>query len=433
MQEDAVKHVVACIRSGQPLTYLAGYAGSGKSSILPFILEALGYAPEKVWFAAPTAQAAKVMRSKLKAQKYPKHETTTCHSAIYRARPAPIATLESDLANHDELLAQQIASGVDPHKIETQKKLVSRLKEELHNAYREDKINFQLNPDSPVQLCDLIVIDEASMVGATMRDDLMSFGVPILAMGDPGQLPPVEDKVGLTAGKPDFFLSEIHRQALDNPIIWLSMLAREGKELPHGKHGTTVEVMLRKSFQEVYTDINTRPTFLVGMNKTRWATNQLLRQDFGFVQKAGDWVGPKAGEPLIIKKNIREYPNLVNGTHCRAISSAELVKGQAKFQLSFEDDEETTYNHKDVYQGLFEEHFLRKQGEFTAPLPVGYRARKNSIVADWGFACTVHSFQGSQADDVVLIDESSVFRQDARKFLYTGITRAAETLKVLVP
>lgn len=437
-QETAVKEIVHSIKDGQPLTTLTGYAGSGKSTILPFILETLGYDPDKVTFCAPTGKASKVMRSKLKAQQYPNHHAGTIHSAIYRAKPAPIATLETDLYNHQEALSEaQIIchnSGGDPDRdpvIVKQRKLILRLQEELSAAYREDKINFQLNPDSPIQLSQLIVIDEASMVGSRMAADLMEFGVPIFAMGDPGQLKPVDDTPGLLANDPDFFLSEIHRQAKDNPIIWLSTLAREGKNLPLGKHGEQAEVLKRKDWDPVF-DRDNVPQFLIGTNKTRWKINQMMREELGIVEDMRERVGPQAGEPLIVCKNNRDHPNLVNGTECVATSTAELVSGESTLTLSFEDDEGVEYQNKTVFQGLFEEHYSRRAKGFTCDESVAWRARKRSIEMDWAYGITVHKSQGSQWDEVVLIDESHMFRDDADNHLYTGVTRAAEKLTVLI-
>jgi ATP-dependent exoDNAse (exonuclease V) alpha subunit len=68
----------------------------------------------------------------------------------------------------------------------------------------------------------LAIIDEVSMVNEEMANDLMSFDVPILVVGDPGQLPPIEGAGYFTNREPDIFLREIHRQAADNPIIRLA-------------------------------------------------------------------------------------------------------------------------------------------------------------------------------------------------------------------
>jgi exodeoxyribonuclease-5 len=96
---------------------------------------------------------------------------------------------------------------------------------------------FTLNEDSAVKDAKLVIIDECSMVGAELAHDLLSFGVKILVLGDPAQLPPVQDAGFFTNRKPDFMLTEVHRQARDNPIIRMSMDVRAGKGLEHGDFG----------------------------------------------------------------------------------------------------------------------------------------------------------------------------------------------------
>ena len=50
---------------------------------------------------------------------------------------------------------------------------------------------------------------------------------------------------------------------------------------------------------------------------------------------------------------------------------------------------------------------------------------------DFGYAITVHKSQGSQWDNVLLMDESMKFKRNASKWLYTGLTRAAKQIKVV--
>jgi exodeoxyribonuclease-5 len=442
-QGDAVRTVVSRLRGAYPerLTYIGGYAGTGKSTILPFILEELGFEPHQVAFVAPTGKAAKIMRNKLKAQRYPNSIATTIHSAIYRAKPAPVGQLEAELYAKQSERQQAIAGGGDPHKVVQLSSAIQRLEADLDNLYNEDRINFQLNVDSPIKLAQVIVVDEASMVGQSMTDDLMSFDVPIIAMGDPGQLPPVQDKPGLTKGRPDFFLTEIHRQAADNPIIKLATLARQGKDLPIGDYKNDAgevraQVMYRSDFDPEPMLASARaglkgiepetiPQVLCGTNRTRWRLTRMFRE--------GLPSGPVAGEPLIVRKNSKEHPALVNGALARCITDeVHLEPGKNTCQMTFEDEDGATYTDKAVFQGLFEEHYTTKKNSFSSDSRSAYKAKMRSIQLDFGWVLTVHNYQGSQADHVVLVDESSSFREDADKHLYTGITRAAETIKVLV-
>jgi exodeoxyribonuclease V len=165
---------------------LFGYAGTGKTTLARHIAENID---GKVHFAAFTGKAALVMRSKGCAG------ATTIHSLIYRARE----------------------SG-------------------------EEIPDFVLWDDAPASKAKLIVIDECSMVDAELGRDLMSFDVPVLVLGDPAQLPPIQGGGFFTDAEPDAMLTEVHRQARDNPIVRLSMDIRGGRSLEPGDYGETTSI-----------------------------------------------------------------------------------------------------------------------------------------------------------------------------------------------
>jgi exodeoxyribonuclease-5 len=58
--------------------------------------------------------------------------------------------------------------------------------------------------------------------------------------------------------------------------------------------------------------------------------------------------------------------------------------------------------------------------------------RKRHDEFDYGYVLTVHKAQGSQWDDVVLFDESFAFQESRARWLYTGVTRAARRLTLVV-
>ena len=95
---------------------------------------------------------------------------------------------------------------------------------------------FALNPKSDAAYAKLIVLDEVSMVGEEMARDLMSFGKPILVLGDPGQLPPIQGEGAFTKDAPDIMLTEIHRQASESAIIRLATMARQGQPIGFGQY-----------------------------------------------------------------------------------------------------------------------------------------------------------------------------------------------------
>ena len=70
------------------------------------------------------------------------------------------------------------------------------------------------------------------MLPSTMWHLLLSHGIYIIAAGDPGQLPPIEEADNNhVLDKPHVFLDEIMRQAQDSEIIRLSMWIRDGKPI----------------------------------------------------------------------------------------------------------------------------------------------------------------------------------------------------------
>src|SRR5215207_4926675 len=172
-QEEALRRVAAWLKEGTPQLFrLFGYAGTGKTTLARHVAEAV---EGEVAFGAFTGKAASVLRQK------GCHEASTIHSMIYRTR-------ESD----------------------------------------EGGPLFAINRSGPASQADLIVIDECSMVDAELGRDLLSFGKPVLVLGDPAQLPPVKGGGFFTDAEPDIMLTEVHRQARDNPIIRLSMTIRDG-------------------------------------------------------------------------------------------------------------------------------------------------------------------------------------------------------------
>ena len=197
-QDEALKAVSRWLKEGRsPLFRLFGYAGTGKTTLARHFAE---HVDGDVLFAAFTGKAAQVLRSKGATN------ARTIHSLIYRPRG------EEEVSDE-----------------ETGKTSIAPM--------------FAINRQSPVAKAALIIVDECSMVDEALGKDLMSFGTPILVLGDPGQLPPVSGGGYFTNEEPDYLLTDIHRQARDNPIIQLAMHVREGKEIMHGDYGTTARVI----------------------------------------------------------------------------------------------------------------------------------------------------------------------------------------------
>lgn len=368
-QDEALKAVDRWLKAGRsPLFRLFGYAGTGKTTLARHFAENVD---GEVQFAAFTGKAAQVLRSKGAVN------AKTIHSLIYRPKG------EEEVA--DETTGKMSMAPT-----------------------------FSLNRQSPVAKAKLIVVDECSMVDEQLGRDLMSFGTPILVLGDPGQLPPISGGGFFTEAEPDHLLTEIHRQARDNPIISLAMDVREGREFMIGDYGSVQVITKSDVTQDLVLDAD---QVLVGTNRTRRRYNQRLRELKGFTT---DY--PQAGDKLVCLRN-DPAKGLLNGSLWKVMtSSKETIKPGINLLISPEDDEPG--------KGVAKIKLLKAQFE-DAEAEIPWQTKKRYDDFDFGYALTVHKAQGSQWDNVVLFDESWAFKDMRQRWLYTAVTRAAKTLTVV--
>ncbi len=368
-QDDALKAVAGWLKSGRPQIFrLFGYAGTGKTTLARYFAE---HVEGQVQFAAFTGKAAQVLRSRGAVN------ARTIHSLIYRPRG------EEAVAD-----AATGKTSMSP--------------------------TFSLNRQSPITRAKLVIVDECSMVDEELGRDLLSFGTPILVLGDPGQLPPISGGGFFTDHEPDFLLTEIHRQARDNPIIRLALDVREGREFKRGDYGTAQVIGRDEVTQELVLKAD---QVLVGTNRTRRRYNQRLRELKGFTAAF-----PQAGDKLVCLRN-DPAKGLLNGSLWKVMtSSRETVKPGINLLVSPEED--------DPDRGVAKIKLLKAAfDDPDADIPWNQKKRFDDF--DFGYALTVHKAQGSQWNDIVLFDESWAFKETRQRWLYTAITRAAERLTVV--
>lgn len=357
-QEQALKAVSAWLKDerGPQVFYLAGYAGSGKSYCAAAMANDAG---GTVLFGAFTGKAALVMRSKGCIG------ASTIHSMIYKPR-----------------------------------------------RRRSGGVEWLLDQDSAVKDAALVVIDEVSMVGRDLGEDLLSFGRKVLVLGDPAQLPPVGGEGYFTARQPDVMLTEVHRQARDNPIIRMSMDVREGRELEFGTYGASKVISLKDVDRS---EVLKADQVLVGKNLTRRTYNGRIRTLRGH---AGDV--PKVGERLVCLKN-NSTKGLLNGG---LWDVAEVLDANSEAISMIVKPADAGGAKEAVAVGVHPAFFTGQDGELS------FAEKKHSDQFDFGYALTVHKSQGSQWSSVYLFDESDTFRDAAIKWKYTAITRAAERITI---
>ena len=338
---------------------LMGFAGTGKTTMAK---ELAAEVDGTSLFGAFTGKAALVLRKK-------GNEASTLHSLIYKAIEDPVT----------------------------------------------GDVEFKINHESPLSYAHLLVVDEVSMVDEALGRDLLSFGCKVLVLGDPFQLPPVGGGGFFTNGTPDVMLTEIHRQAADNPIIRMSMDLREGRGLQLGNYGDS-RVLARDgiSREELAADVLAADQVLCGRNKTRQTMNQRIRQLRGYV---GQW--PNKGERLVCLRN-NKLKGLLNGGLWE-VKESQARSRSVRMMLDSLDD-----SLRDIEVDTLNEFFMGTEGGLD------WKEKKKFDEFTFGYALTCHKAQGSQWDNVLVFDEGSAFGERAARWSYTAVTRAAERVTVIV-
>lgn len=384
-QQAAADEVVDWFRhrtDSQPVFRLFGYAGTGKTSCAQTIAESLGVRTE---FATFTGKAAHVLQRKGCSG------ARTIHSLIYLPKAKSGERLRA--------LREKLEKSTPENKAQ----VLREIEEEEENYARP---LFSLKIESDLRQADLLILDEVSMVGEQIATDLLSFKVPILALGDPAQLPPVKDAGWFTNEEPDFMLTEVHRQAAESQVLRIATSIREtgdyGQASIYERGGMSIDQVAE--FDQI----------LVGTNKTRVRSNDRIRAHFGFEGEV-----PNVGERLICTRNDPEY-GLLNGSQWFVESAyGDDVSDRLAVALRSVDDE------KHVVRCDMHAHPFR--GE-----EIPYFEVREACCFDFAYAITTHKAQGSEWPRVVVIDEAHKFPASSRRaWRYTAVTRAADEVAII--
>ncbi|NET72457.1 MAG: AAA family ATPase [Sphaerospermopsis sp. SIO1G2] len=375
-----------------------GYAGTGKTTLANHIAANSG---RTVHFAAFTGKAASVLRSK------GCDNATTIHKLIYTVKDKPethLNKLRRDLANTPE------------HYPDIREEIERCI---AHEVKRLKQPSFDKNEGSSLRKNDLVIIDERYMMNQQMGEDLTSFGCKVLLLGDPGQLPPVGGKSFLSKKTPDVLLTEIHRQARDNPIIDMATRIRSGENLPVGAYGNSSVVAAGTKMDPE--QVLGYDQLIVGKNITRKNINARVRALHSF-----EGVEPVKGERLVCLRNDHDL-GLMNGQIWKTIAdSREVDEDCVRLDVVDEfstDTEMGLLSHRCFFHGYDYRQWCEEQDKSYSRF-----AEIDSQSFDYGYALTCHKSQGSQWDNVLVFNESRSFGQDHRKWLYTAVTRAANAV-----
>ncbi len=359
-------------------TALSGYAGTGKTTLLGEVAKTLQ--DFSINFITYTGKASTVLAQKLANSGVNMHGSScgTIHSLMY-----------------------------------------------LFDGELRGKLTWRKKNYKQLELGDLIIVDEASMLTPKIFNDLLNLGRPIIFVGDPGQLPPIDAQPFLPLQNTEFKLEEIHRQAWDNPIIQIATRIRQGEEIPYGVYGNKAAKMNKPQSRQLVNSFkssvieDTNRIFLCGRNNTRIILNRSVRA------KASLPETPQPGEYIICLKNNKEL-QLMNGT---IFKLQDIREAGPLYKVLPEGSSEYTYCHKNSFNSKSPQELKEKLRQDSEAM----KCIDDLMYYDYAYAITVHKSQGSEWDNVILYDERMHFFDDDtyRKWLYTGVTRAKEKLLII--
>lgn len=319
---------------------LGGYAGTGKTFIVKYLVK---FFPNFA-VAAYTGKAANVLRKK-------GINATTIHSRIYRT------------------------------------------------TFHDQGFDFDLNPDPG---CEGFIIDEASMVSQDIYEDLKCYGLPLIFIGDHGQLEPVDSKLNLME-KPDYTLEEIHRNAGDiakfaeHLRMGLASRGFKGKEGSVGfLPGKALDIKTLLEADQV----------ICAFNKTRIAINTQIRSALGFSDEL------QVGDRVMCLKNDSGH-KIFNGMQGIV---RRIYKKRSRSYMDFEFD--GTLFPEICYDplGFSNDSYTAKQGK-DSPIPF-----------DYAYCITAHKSQGDEWDNVLVIEQQCK-NWSHKRWAYTAASRAKKNLK----
>ena len=383
-QEEGLKVAVERFHNNEKYTVISGYAGSGKSTLVRFIVAALGVEEENICYATFTGKAAQVLLKK------GNKNVSTLHKLLFTHVPMPDGT-------------------------------------------------FLRRPVESIPY-DIIIVDECSMAPKELVNQLFKYPVYIIFLGDPGQLPPInpEDDNHLL-DHPHVFLDEIMRQAQESEIIRISMDIREGKPLQLF-NGQDLKIFDKSDLSTgmlMWAD-----QILCATNAKRVALNNQMRDLLG---REG---GPKSGDKVICLRNYWDTiaangDPLVNGTVGFIDNAYETtrkypyyVNGGGSFEVVsafFTSDSDAAFPELSMDKKLIIEgvegidwktkYQLKRSKKYSWMVPFEFT---------YGYAITTHKAQGSQWDKVLVCEEGfPTSKAEHQRWLYTAVTRASEKLVVI--
>lgn len=354
-----------------------GAAGTGKTTVIRAFIEELGI--ERYISCAFVGKAVTV----LSRQGLP---ASTIHSLIYHVMWVPMVNEKGEIMPNDD-------------------------------GRPRLKVEFSLKP-SLENDPELIIVDEATMVNDDLAEDILSFGIKTVFIGDNNQLPPVFG-VSSVMSNPDFWLTKIMRQAEGNPIVYLSQRVLNRQPLVFGTYGDS-RVLPSLKLNSNYRDYD---VIIAGKNNMRDDINNHIRHNVLGIQSKL----PVIGDKLICRQNdwdrsVEGNIYLTTGMTGYVTDIHRSLGGGRWMSIDFQPE-------------ISDEEFFNLYLD-TKYIQMGYEDRKLYGFSryekfEYGYCVTCHACQGSQFDNVLFLNQWFHDADLTKKIQYTAITRAIHRVDIV--
>ena len=339
-QKNVLFNLVEGVKKGNKFQTLGGFAGTGKTTLIKYFHQ---FFPN-FKICSYTGKAANVLRKK-------SLPASTIHSLIY------VPVIENGIL-----------------------------------------VDFELDDNLEA---DGIIIDEASMVSKDIFYDLESFDLPMLFVGDHGQLEPIGTDFNLMK-RPDFTLEEIHRNADD--IAKFAEHIRKGYTPRSYRPADPNKVIFLDRWGTSPQQMAQFDQIICAYNKTRVDTNKNIRAALGFKDLL------HINERIICLKNNKKL-ELFNGMQ-GVVTNIYKKRGTDRIDFEFDNM---------LFSGLkYSKQYFNVErpdlGDLSPDAPSPF---------DYAYCITAHKAQGDEWDRGLVIEQKST-KWDHRRWAYTAASRFKE-------
>lgn len=417
-------------KSEYSILRIYGYAGTGKTTAISSYMSDHNIDPDSIIFVAPTNKAKRVLAKKFARDGLHQYKVTTVFQLLYTWIDNPDYCSALQKAKEMHQLKKDSSNLSDDQEKEFKKLCAMTRNLDPHISARREK---------PEDL-EIIIIDECSMVGLNDCKALEEWGIPLVVIGDKFQLPPVKESVSrLMVADPDVLLTEVKRTE-DNKILKLATDIRDLKPMHPSLNNEYSKADLTVSRRR-NVDAMANADMIICYTNSMVAKVNLEMHEHFHPEKGTDF--PQIGEPVMFYQGNFETTNCHDDdgndikierlddfgntyTENKTFRKPLFDNGE-KCTVSCLDwhglalikDDDTVTLFKKFDSHLFSEFVNSMQDSSTRELSKWYFS--------FGYACTVHKSQGSEFDNVYIVNDYPVYKRntiDYKRWIYTAITRA---------